>query len=176
MTLTIFFFFLMIRRPPRSTLFPYTTLFRSLRPHAQFVHRRNRFGLAWRLGPHSLCRRPRFLPAGLARQDSSQIFHPPRRAHRARNGFPHFGRVNFSFTGAGVQETFQKLLSLAVVLQLIPFLYMFSALLRIAMHSSFTRGRYGKITLIAAGLSGLLTTMLGIALAFFPAQQITSLF
>src|SRR3989442_13164728 len=25
-----FFFFLMIRRPPRSTLFPYTTLFRSL--------------------------------------------------------------------------------------------------------------------------------------------------
>src|SRR3989337_1581525 len=26
-----FFFFLMIRRPPRSTLFPYTTLFRSTR-------------------------------------------------------------------------------------------------------------------------------------------------
>src|SRR5687768_17990124 len=25
----IFFFFLMLRRPPRSTLFPYTTLFRS---------------------------------------------------------------------------------------------------------------------------------------------------
>src|SRR4051794_41551691 len=27
-----FFFFLMIRRPPRSTLFPYTTLFRSINP------------------------------------------------------------------------------------------------------------------------------------------------
>src|SRR3989442_11025389 len=27
---SLFFFFLMIRRPPRSTLFPYTTLFRSL--------------------------------------------------------------------------------------------------------------------------------------------------
>src|SRR6266498_5274511 len=27
-----FFFFLMIRRPPRSTLFPYTTLFRSRPP------------------------------------------------------------------------------------------------------------------------------------------------
>src|SRR5256885_16925484 len=27
----LFFFFLMIRRPPRSTLFPYTTLFRSMR-------------------------------------------------------------------------------------------------------------------------------------------------
>src|SRR5437660_12834934 len=30
---TLLFFFLMIRRPPRSTLFPYTTLFRS-RIHA----------------------------------------------------------------------------------------------------------------------------------------------
>src|SRR2546430_4134088 len=28
-TCTLIFFFLMIRRPPRSTLFPYTTLFRS---------------------------------------------------------------------------------------------------------------------------------------------------
>src|SRR2546422_1814493 len=28
-----FFFFLMIRRPPRSTLFPYTTLFRSRGSH-----------------------------------------------------------------------------------------------------------------------------------------------
>src|SRR2546425_10931747 len=28
----LFFFFLMIRRPPRSTLFPYTTLFRSVHP------------------------------------------------------------------------------------------------------------------------------------------------
>src|SRR2546422_7075737 len=33
-----FFFFLMIRRPPRSTLFPYTTLFRS-------------FGLFWYESP-----------------------------------------------------------------------------------------------------------------------------
>src|SRR5258705_9841141 len=30
-----FFFFLMIRRPPRSTLFPYTTLFRSAHPRAR---------------------------------------------------------------------------------------------------------------------------------------------
>src|SRR2546430_10224630 len=31
--LILFFFFLMIRRPPRSTLFPYTTLFRSQKTH-----------------------------------------------------------------------------------------------------------------------------------------------
>src|SRR2546429_3360029 len=32
LSLLVFFFFLMIRRPPRSTLFPYTTLFRSHEP------------------------------------------------------------------------------------------------------------------------------------------------
>jgi amino acid transporter len=83
--------------------------------------------------------------------------------------------INFTFTGAGVQETFQKLLSLAVVLQLVPFLYMFGALLKIAVDESFVKGRYSKPTLFFAGASGLVTTILGIALAFFPAQQITSI-
>src|SRR2546422_914335 len=46
------FFFLMIRRPPRSTLFPYTTLFRSLllrssRPRSR---RRTHARLRWRSG------------------------------------------------------------------------------------------------------------------------------
>jgi amino acid transporter len=80
---------------------------------------------------------------------------------------------NFLATG-GVQESFQSLLSLAVVLQLIPFLYMFGALLKIALDESFVRGHYGKGTLVFAGASGLVTTSLGIALAFFPAQQIKS--
>src|SRR2546429_5796735 len=35
-----FFFFLMIRRPPRSTLFPYTTLFRSVLPGQSLAHAR----------------------------------------------------------------------------------------------------------------------------------------
>src|SRR5258708_19497169 len=82
--------------------------------------------------------------------------------------------INFSFTGAGVQETFQKLLSLAVVLQLIPFLYMFGALLKIAASPVFVKGRYGRTTLLLAGFSGFTTTGLGIALSFFPAHQITS--
>jgi glutamate:GABA antiporter len=83
---------------------------------------------------------------------------------------------NFTLTGAGVQETFQKLLSLAVVLQLIPFLYMFGALLKIAINPAFVSGHYSKATLVISGVSGFITTLLGIALAFFPAQQIKSLF
>src|SRR5262245_63539452 len=40
-SLFIFFFFLMIRRPPRSTLFPYTTLFRSrIRTHPRRLPRK----------------------------------------------------------------------------------------------------------------------------------------
>ncbi len=82
--------------------------------------------------------------------------------------------VVMNFAGAGVQETFQKMLSLAVVLQLVPFLYIFGALLKLAASDSVGKGYYSKGTLIAAGLSGLVTTVLGIALVFFPAQQITS--
>src|SRR2546427_5203307 len=41
----------MIRRPPRSTLFPYTTLFRSLRRHLAPLER-HRHGRA-RQGPHA---------------------------------------------------------------------------------------------------------------------------
>ena len=86
-----------------------------------------------------------------------------------------FALVLMNFWGSGVQESFQRLLSLAVVLQLVPFLYMFGALLKIALAPNFRQARYSKTKLILAGASGLLTTALGIGLAFFPAQQITSL-
>src|SRR5260221_6590184 len=39
----VFFFFLMIRRPPRSTLFPYTTLFRSVGGGGQVQRGTRRF-------------------------------------------------------------------------------------------------------------------------------------
>src|SRR3712207_8512834 len=43
-------FFLMIRRPPRSTLFPYTTLFRSARaPHALLLAVPPDKGRGWRM-------------------------------------------------------------------------------------------------------------------------------
>lgn len=83
--------------------------------------------------------------------------------------------VILNFSGAGVKETFQKLLSLAVVLNLIPFVYMFAALVRFGITESVPKGQYNRATLLIAGLSGFFTTILGIALVFFPTQQITSL-
>ena len=82
--------------------------------------------------------------------------------------------ISFVASG-GVQEAFQKMLSAAVVLQLIPFLYVFAALLKFAFREHEKKGRYGKGLLVFAGASGLVTTILGIALAFFPAKQITSI-
>lgn len=77
--------------------------------------------------------------------------------------------------GFHVQEAFQRLLSLAVVLQLVPFLYMFAALIKYAWNSD-VRGRYSRGKLLVSGWCGFVTTALGIGLVFFPAQQITSLF
>jgi len=82
-------------------------------------------------------------------------------------------RLYLSPAGAG--EVFAKLLSLAVVLQLVPFVYMFGALVKFAVTESAPKGQYSRCTMFVAGLSGLLTTSLGILLVFFPAQQITSL-
>src|SRR2546429_6710351 len=44
---SLIFFFLMIRRPPRSTLFPYTTLFRSPAPAAQEAMKQSKFPSGW---------------------------------------------------------------------------------------------------------------------------------
>jgi len=82
--------------------------------------------------------------------------------------------INFAASG-GVQEAFQTMLSLAVVLQLVPFVYVFAALLKFAFREPDRQGHYGKPVLLFAGGSGLLTTVLGIVLAFSPAKQITSL-
>jgi hypothetical protein len=82
--------------------------------------------------------------------------------------------LNFTLSG-GVQEAFQKMLSAAVVLQLVPFLYVFAALIKFAVGRSLQGGCYGRGTLMFAGVAGLVTTALAIVVAFFPAKQITSL-
>ena len=82
--------------------------------------------------------------------------------------------LNFTLSG-GVQDAFQTMLSAAVVLQLVPFLYVFAALVKFAGRESLQGGRYGRGKLMFAGLAGLTTTALAIVVAFFPPKQITSL-
>src|SRR3712207_8143699 len=72
------FFFLMIRRPPRSTLFPYTTLFRSGTARAGSP----RGGAAVHGGP--LRGDPRERPAGRPRRRGAGVRRAVRRAGRRR--------------------------------------------------------------------------------------------
>src|SRR3712207_8731318 len=71
----MFFFFLMIRRPPRSTLFPYTTLFRSLR-------RPRPSGLGQNVGRQKLLRLARHRAVDVADDR-------PQRDHRADRSEEH---------------------------------------------------------------------------------------
>src|SRR6266550_6476535 len=63
---SLYVFFLMIRRPPRSTLFPYTTLFRSLLPavgtDAAEEHLEPRYACAVRLVPEGRPERLKVAP------------------------------------------------------------------------------------------------------------------
>src|SRR5256885_13843255 len=74
-----FFFFLMIRRPPRSTLFPYTTLFRSDpglgRSRAAAVPG----GLPCQGSAHGVLRddRPQRLPAGARSEEHTSELQSP---------------------------------------------------------------------------------------------------
>ena len=52
---------------------------------------------------------------------------------------------------------------------------MFGAVLKISLSTSFRKSKYSRGTLILSGASGLMTSLLGIGLAFFPGQQIISL-
>ena len=79
-----------------------------------------------------------------------------------------------SFIGAQVKEAFQTMLNLAVVLQLVPYLYIFASLIRLSLHDPERNGYYSRSTLRFAGYSGFIVTSLGTGLAFFPPPDITS--
>jgi len=82
--------------------------------------------------------------------------------------------LGMSFIGAQVKEAFETLLKLAVVLQLVPFLYMFGALIRLASHGPEGNGYYSGPVLKLAGFSGFIVTSIGMLLAFYPSPGITS--
>ncbi len=70
-----------------------------------------------------------------------------------------------SLVGSSVAEAYQVLLKAAVVIQLIPFAYLFLVLVRLAGVRTATR---------VAGAVGLVTTMVGIVAAFLPTADVTS--
>ena len=70
-----------------------------------------------------------------------------------------------SLVGSSVAEAYQVLLKAAVVIQLIPFTYLFLALARASGVSALAR---------AAGLLGLATTLFGLGAAFLPTSDVTS--
>jgi glutamate:GABA antiporter len=80
-----------------------------------------------------------------------------------------------NFAGAGVQEAFQTMLSLAVVVQLVPFVYMFGALVKVAFRYERAQSRYRRPVLLLAGFGGMITAVFGMVLVFFPTRQIKSL-
>ncbi len=83
--------------------------------------------------------------------------------------------LSMSFVGAQVKEAFVTMLDLAVVLQLLPFLYMYAAVIKLGMKRTSTAGHYSPATLKLAGISGLTTTALAMCVAFVPSHQITSI-
>ena len=75
------------------------------------------------------------------------------------------GFTALSLVGSSLAEAYQVLLKAAVVIQLIPFTYLFLALARASGVSALARG---------AGLLGLATTLFGLGAAFLPTSDVTS--
>jgi len=71
----------------------------------------------------------------------------------------------FSFAGSSVAEAYQVLLKAAVVIQLVPFAYLFLALIRLRDVGALSR---------AAGVIGLTTTVVSLVAAFLPTADVGS--
>lgn len=82
-----------------------------------------------------------------------------------------------SFTGAAVKEAFVTMLDLSAVLNLVPYVYIFAAILMLTSNEKTAlrpRGRFSNCTLRTIGSVGLFTTMLGIVVVFVPSKQVGS--
>jgi len=80
--------------------------------------------------------------------------------------------IAMSFIGAGVRDAYLTLLQLAVVLQLIPFVYLYLGLIRVAGQPG---GHYRRpLVLRLAGLAGLVASCLALATAFVPSGSVES--
>jgi amino acid transporter len=79
--------------------------------------------------------------------------------------------ILMSYAGASVSEAYLTLLGISVVLQLIPNVYMFAALLKLARHRRYPR--YERKRMAFNGGLGLSSSLLGICVAFVPAESTT---
>jgi len=82
--------------------------------------------------------------------------------------------VSMSFIGASVKEAYVTLLDLAVVLQMISYLYLYAALAKVAFSKTAGEGFYSKGRLRFAAIGGLAATVVGGAVAFVPPRQVDS--
>jgi amino acid transporter len=80
-----------------------------------------------------------------------------------------------SFIGAGVKDAYLTLLDMAVVLQMLSYLYLFAALLAVARRSKTSGAYLGRKKLWFAAVSGLAATTIGLIVAFIPSHQINSI-
>src|SRR2546430_7660297 len=100
-----FFFFLMIRRPPRSTLFPYTTLFRSSRMDESLSRRQSRL---LRNSSHARFRRSEEHTSELQSQSNlvcRLLLEKKKQAHRVPHRQPDPRRTHPSLHSPGAAET-----------------------------------------------------------------------
>ncbi len=81
--------------------------------------------------------------------------------------------IVISYVGASVAEAYLTLLSIAVILQMVPNLYMFAALLLLVR--SGRAGRQRQVYLQAMAVSGFSATALALGLAFVPTAAVQSL-
>jgi amino acid transporter len=119
-----------------------------------------------------VCGLDRYLPKGLGK------VHP-------RHHSPHVALIMFgvlataiiamSFIGASVQEAYLTLLDLAVALQMISYIYLFLALLKLAFSKSSTPRYFRRPVLQLASVAGLAAATMGFAMAFVPTRQIASI-
>lgn len=79
--------------------------------------------------------------------------------------------IGMSYVGASVSEAYLTLLAISVVLQMIPNIYMFAALLKLARHRRYPR--WERKRMISNGAFGLGSSVLAIALAFVPTDEST---
>lgn len=77
-----------------------------------------------------------------------------------------------SFARAGLNEAFTTILDLSVILSLVQYLYMFGSLLALVFRRRHLKTFFKRPLLAAAGICGILSTLVATGFAFVPTRQV----